>query len=103
MTRKIEFLKLNEELNVLQKQFLGGVLKIIVVHLHAKASKNTSSFTNSSTCNSQLITIIYCIFSNKQTKHLFLRRILELTYSKWLPIPQLKRISISFLGSRKQN
>ena len=36
-----------------------------------KFLKNTSSFTSSFTYNFQLISAIYCIFSNKQSKHLF--------------------------------
>ena len=48
-------------------QPLRGVLKITVVHLHAKTSKNTSSFTNSFTHNFQLISIIYCIFVLRNT------------------------------------
>ena len=52
-------------------QHFGGVLKITVVHQHAKASNNTSSFTNSITYNFHFVSIIYCVFSNKQPGHLF--------------------------------
>ena len=72
MTTKVEFLKpLNKELNIVLKQPLGGVLKTTAVHLPAKVSKDTSSFTNAITYNFQFISIIFCIFSNKQPGHLF--------------------------------
>ena len=48
-----------------------GVLKITVVHLHARTFKNTSSFTNYVTYNFQLISIKYRIFSNNRPGHLF--------------------------------
>ena len=66
VTRKVDFLKTQR-----RAKPLGGVLKIAVVHLHAKSSINTSSFTNSITYNFQFISIIYSIFSNKQPGHLF--------------------------------
>ena len=71
VARKIDFLKLNDELNVVRKQPLGGVLNITVVHLHADISKNTPSFTNSFNYNFQSISMIYHIFSNVRPGNLF--------------------------------
>ena len=65
------FKKLDDELNIVRKQSLRGVLKITVVHLHAKTSENTPSFTNSFTYNFQSISIIDRIFSNERPEHLF--------------------------------
>ena len=63
--------KLNDELNAVRKQPLGGVLSITVVHLHAKTSENTPSFTNSFNYNFQSINMIYHIFSNVRPGNLF--------------------------------
>ena len=56
MTRKIDFLKTQRQAKS-STETAFGVLKITAVHLHAKTSKNTSSFTNSFTYNFQLISI----------------------------------------------
>lgn len=63
--------KLNDELNAVRKQPLGGVLSITVIHLHAKTSENTPSFTNSFNYNFQSISMIYHIFSNVRPGNLF--------------------------------
>ena len=60
---------LKNSTKLVRKQHLGCVLKITVVHQHARTSTNARSFTNSFTYNFHLISII--IFSSKQSGHLF--------------------------------
>ena len=69
MTKKIDFFKTQRVKRSTEAAF--GVPKITVVHLHAKISKNTSSFTDSITYNFQLISVLNCIFSNERPGHLF--------------------------------
>ena len=63
-TRKIDFLKIQREAKR-STEAAFGVLKITVVRLLTKTSKNTSCFTNYFTSNFQLIRIKYGIFSNE--------------------------------------
>ena len=70
MTRKIDFLKTQRQAQR-STEAAFGVLKITVLHLHTKTSKNTSRFTNSFAYNFELISIKYCIFSNERPLHLF--------------------------------
>ena len=108
--QKNSFLKkLDDGLNIVRKQPLGGVLKIAVGHLHAKTSQNTPSFTNSFTYNFQSISIIYCIFSNVRPKHLFQNwPWTRVAYSrgcliKGIAYSIMKRNTIRFSKNRKKN
>ena len=70
MTKKIDFFK-TQQRATRSTEAAFGVPKITVVHVHAKNSKNTSSFTDPITYNFQLISVLNCIFSSERSGHLF--------------------------------